>query len=142
MVVVTVGRDVVVTGLSRVEGRYVNRVGTRYVVVELLRTGMGMVNRRYVVVLRVDVVDGGVDVVVFTVTTGSGDDAGMVEFGTIAVVTGPNVVVVVGRVVTGGVREVVTGLMVEVDVVKPRSRISSSHPHCAFTIPMTINGSK
>ncbi len=29
MVVVTVGRDVVVTGLSRVEGRYVNRVGTR-----------------------------------------------------------------------------------------------------------------
>jgi hypothetical protein len=29
MVVVTVGRNVVVTGLSRVEGRYVNRVGNR-----------------------------------------------------------------------------------------------------------------
>ena len=140
MVVVTVGRNVVVTGLSRVEGRYVNRVGTRYVVVELLKTGMGVVNRRCVVVLRVDVVNGGVVVVVFTVTTGSGDDAGMVEFGAIVVVTGPNVVVVVGRVVAGGVREVVTGLLVEVDVVKPRSRISSSHPHCAFTIPTTING--
>ena len=136
----TVGRSVVVTGLSRVEGRYVNRVGTRYVEVELLKAGKGVVDRRYVVVLRVDVVDGGVDVVVFTVTTGSGDDAGMVEFGVIVVVTGPNVVVVVGRVVAGGVREVVTGLLVEVDVVKPRSRISSSQPHCAFTIPMTING--
>jgi hypothetical protein len=112
------------------------------VVVELLKTGMGVVNRRCVVVLRVDVVNGGVVVVVFTVTTGSGDDAGMVEFGAIVVVTGPNVVVVVGRVVAGAVREVVISLLVEVDVVKPRSRISSSHPHCAFTIPMTIYGNK
>jgi hypothetical protein len=140
MVVVTVGRNVVVTGLSWVEGRYVNRVGTRYEVVELLRTGMGVVKRRYVVVLRADVVDGRVDVVVFTVTTGSRDDAGMVKFVAIVVVTGLGVVVVVGSVVARGAREVVTGLTVEVNVVKPRSRISSSHPHCAFTIPMTING--
>ena len=102
IIVVTVGRDVVVTGLSRVEGRYVNRVGTRYVVVQLLKTGMGVVNRRYVVVLRVDVVDGGVDVVVFTVTTGSGDNAGRVVFGAIVVVTGLGVVVVLGSVVGGG----------------------------------------
>ncbi len=68
----TVGRIVVVTGLSRVKGRYVNRVGTRYVEVELLKAGKGVVDRQYVVVLRVDVVDGRVDVVVFTVTTGSG----------------------------------------------------------------------
>ncbi len=87
----TVGRSVVVTGLSRVEGRYVNRVGTRYVEVELLRTGNGVVDRRYVVVLRVDVVDG------------SGDDVGRVVFGAIVVVTGLGVVVVVGSVVGGGV---------------------------------------
>ena len=91
MVVVTVGRSVVVTGLSRVEGRYVNRVGTRYVEVELLRTGNGVVDRRYVVVLRVDVVDG------------SGDDVGRVVFGAIVVVIGLGVVVVVGSVVGGGV---------------------------------------
>jgi hypothetical protein len=90
---------------------------------------MGVVKRRYVVVLRSDVVDGRVVVVVFTVTTGSGDDAGRVEFGAIVVVTGLGVVIVLGRVVGRGVREVVTGLMVEVDVVKPRSHISSSHPH-------------
>ncbi len=102
MVVVTVGRSVV-TGLSRVEGRYVNRVGTRYVEVELLKTGKGVVDRRYVVVLRVDVVDGGVDVVVFTITTGSGDDVGRVVFGAIVVVTGLGVVVVVGSVVGEGV---------------------------------------
>ncbi len=136
----TVGRNVVVTGLSRVEGRYVKRVGTRYEVVELLKTGMGVVKRRYVVVLRADVVEGKAVVVVFTVTTGSGDDVGMVKFGAIVVVTGLGVVVVVGSVVARGGREVVTGLLVEVDVVKPRSRISSSHPHCAFTIPTTING--
>ncbi len=72
-------------------------------VVELLRTGMGVVKRRYVVVLRADVVDGRVVVVRFTVTTGSGDDAGMVEFGTIVAVTGLDVVVEVGRVVARGV---------------------------------------
>ncbi len=103
MVVVTVGRSVVVTGLSRVEGRYVNRVGTRYVEVELLKTGNGVVDRRYVVVLRVDVVDGRVDVVVFTVTTGSGGDVGRVVFGAIVVVTGLGVVVVVESVVDVGV---------------------------------------
>jgi hypothetical protein len=140
MVVVTVGRSVVVTGLSRVEGRYVNRVGTRYVEDEPLKEGKGVVDRRYVVVLRVDVVDGRVDVVVFTVTTESEDDVGRVVFGAIVVVTGLGVVVVVGSVVGEGVWVVVTGLTVEVDVVKPRSRISSSHPHCAFTIPITING--
>ncbi len=102
MVVVTVGRSVVVTGLSRVEGRYVNRVGTRYVEVKLLKTGNGVVDRRYVVVLCVDVVDGRVDVVVFTVTTGSGDNAGKVVFGAIVVVTGLGVVVVVGSVVGRG----------------------------------------
>ncbi len=67
---------VVVRGLSRVKERYVNRVETRYVEVELLKRGEGVVERRYVVVLRVDVVEAGVDVVVFTVTTGSGDNAG------------------------------------------------------------------
>jgi hypothetical protein len=103
MIVVTVGRSVVVTGLSRVEGRYVNRVGTRYVEVELLRAGKGVVDRRYVVVLRVDVVDGRVEDVVFTVTTGSGDDMGRVVFGAILVVTGLGVVVVVGSVVGVGV---------------------------------------
>jgi hypothetical protein len=103
MGVVTVGRSVVVTGLSRVEGRYVNRVGTRYVEVELLKTGNDVVDRRYVVVLRVDVVDGRVDVVVFTVTTGSGDDVGRVVFGAIVVVTGLGAVVVVESVVGGGV---------------------------------------
>ncbi len=102
MVAVTVGTSVVLTGLSRVEGRYVNRVGTRYLEVELLKTGDGVVDRRYVVVLRVDVVDGGVDVVVFTVTTGSGDDAGRVVFDAIVVVTGLGVVVVVGGVVSKG----------------------------------------
>ncbi len=103
MVVVTVGRSVVVTGLSRVEGRYVNRVETRYVEVELLKTGNGVVDRRYVVVLRVDVVDGRVDVVVFTVTTGSGDDVGRVVFGAIVGVTGLGAVVVVESVVDVGV---------------------------------------
>jgi hypothetical protein len=102
MVVVTVGRKVVVRGLSRVEGRYVNRVGTRYVEVELLKKGKGVVDRRYVVALRVDVVEAGVDVVVFTVTTGSGDNAGRVVFGAIVVVTGLGVVVVLGSVVGGG----------------------------------------
>ncbi len=102
MVVVTVGRSVVVTGLSRVEGRYVNRVGTRYVGVELLKTGKGVVDRRYVVVLRVDVVEGRVDVVVLAVTTESGDDAGRVVFGAIVVVTGLGVVVVVVGVVGKG----------------------------------------
>jgi hypothetical protein len=102
MVVVTVGRKVVVRGLSRVEGRYVKRVGTRYVEVELLKRGEGVVERRYVVVLRVDVVEAGVDVVVFTVTTGSGDNAGRVVFGAIVVVTGLGVVVVVGSVVGEG----------------------------------------
>jgi hypothetical protein len=103
MVVVTVGRNVVVTGLSRVEGRYVKRVGTRYMEVELLKAGKGVIDQRYVVVLRVDVVDGRVDVVIFTVTTGSGDDAGRVVFGAIVVVTGLGVVVVVGSVVGAGV---------------------------------------
>ena len=98
----TVGRKVVVRGLSRVEGRYVNRIGTRYVEVELLKRGEGVVERRYVVVLRVDVVEAGVDVVVFTVTTGSGDNAGRVVFGAIVVVTGLGVVVVVGSVVGEG----------------------------------------
>ncbi len=102
MVVVTVGRKVVVIGLSRVEGRYVKRVGTRYVEIELLKTGKGVVDRRYVVVLRVDVVDGRVDVVVFAVTTGSGDNAGRVVFGAIVVVTGLGVVVGVGSVVGRG----------------------------------------
>ena len=102
MVVVTVGRKVVVRGLSRVEGRYVDRVGTRYVEVELFKKGECVVERRYVVVLRVDVVEAGVDVVVFAVTTGSGDNAGRVVFGAIVVVTGLGVVVVVGSVVGEG----------------------------------------
>jgi hypothetical protein len=102
MVVVTVGRKVVVRGLSRVEGRYVDRVGTRYVEVELLKKGEGVVERRYVVVLRVDVVEAGVDAVVFSVTTGSRDNAGRVVFGAIVVVTGLGVVVVVGSVVGEG----------------------------------------
>jgi hypothetical protein len=99
---VTVGRKVVVIGLSRVEGRYIKRVGTRYVEVELLKRREGVVERRYVVVLRVDVVEGRVDVVVFTVTTGSGDNVGRVVFGAIVVVTGLGVVVVVGSVVYEG----------------------------------------
>jgi hypothetical protein len=102
MVVVTVGRKVVEIGLSRVEGRYVKRVGTRYVEVELLKRGKGVVGRRYVVVLRVDVVEGGVGIVVFAVTTGSGDNTGRLVFGAIVVVTGLGVVVVVGRVVGEG----------------------------------------
>jgi hypothetical protein len=102
MVVVTVGRKVVVIGLSRVEGRYVKRVGTRYVEVELLKRGKGVVGRRYVVVLRVDVVEAKVVVVTFSVTTGSGDNAGRVVFGAIVVVTGLGVVVVVGSVVGEG----------------------------------------
>ncbi len=91
------------SGSSRVEGRYVNRVGTRYVEVELLKTGKGVVERRYVVVLSADVVDRGVDVVVLTVTTGSEEDVGRVIFGAIVVVTGLGVVVVVGGVVGGRV---------------------------------------
>ncbi len=71
-------------------------------VVELLKRGKGVVGRRYVVVLRVDVVEGTVVVVIFTVTTGSGDNAGRVVFGAIVVVTGLGVVVVVGSVVGGG----------------------------------------
>ncbi len=59
--------------------------------------------RRYVVVLRTDVVEGRVVVVVFTVTTGSGDDARMVVFGAIVLVTGLDVVVDVGRVIARGV---------------------------------------
>ncbi len=70
--------------------------------VELLKKGKGVVGRRYVVVLRVEVVEGRVDVVVFAVTTGSGDNAGRVAFGTIVVVTGLGVVVVVGSVVGEG----------------------------------------
>ncbi len=102
MVVVTVGRKVIVRGLRRVEGRYVKRVGTRYVEVELLKRGEGVVERQYVVVLCVDVVKARVDVVVFTVTTESGDNAGRVIFGAIVVVTGLGVVVVVGSVVGEG----------------------------------------
>ncbi len=49
-----------------------------------------------------DVVEAGVDVVIFTVTTGSGDNAGRVVFGTIVVVTGLGVVVVVESVVGKG----------------------------------------
>jgi hypothetical protein len=70
--------------------------------VELLKRGKGVVGRRYVVVLRVDVVEGKVVVVTFTVTTGFGDSAGRVVFGAIVVLTGLGVVVVVGSVVGGG----------------------------------------
>jgi hypothetical protein len=52
--------------------------------------------------LRVDVVEGKVVVVNFTVTTGSGDSAGREVFGAIVVVTGLGVVVVLGSVVGGG----------------------------------------
>ena len=67
-----------------------------------MKRGKGVVDRRYVVVLRVDVVEAEVDVIVFTVTTGSGDNAGRVVFGAIVVVTGLGVVVVVGGVVGKG----------------------------------------
>ncbi len=67
-----------------------------------MKRGKGVVGRRYVVVLRVDVVEGRVVVVIFTVTTGSGDSAGRVVFGTIVVVTGLSVVVIVGSVVGKG----------------------------------------
>jgi hypothetical protein len=70
--------------------------------VELLKRGEGVVERRYVVVLRVDVVEAKVDVVVFAVTTGSGNNAGRVVFDAIVVVTGLSVVVVVGSVVGEG----------------------------------------
>jgi hypothetical protein len=70
--------------------------------VELLKRGNDVVGRRYVVVLRVDVVEDTVVVVTFTVTTGSGDRAGRVVFGAIVVVTGLGVVVVLGSVVGGG----------------------------------------
>ncbi len=70
--------------------------------VELVKRGKCVVDRRYIVVLSVDVVEAGVDVVVFTVTTGSGDNAGRVVFGAIVVVTGLGVVVVVGSVVGEG----------------------------------------
>jgi hypothetical protein len=80
-------------------------------------TGVGVVKRRYVVVLRTEVVEGKVVVVVFTVTTGSRDDAGIVAFGTNVVVIGLDVVVEVGRVVARRIWEVVNGLTVEVDVV-------------------------
>ncbi len=69
--------------------------------VELLKRGKGVVERRCVVVLRVDVVEGTVVVVIFTVTIGSGDSAGKVVFGAIVVVTGLGVVVVLGSVVGG-----------------------------------------
>ena len=67
-----------------------------------MKRGKGVVGRRYVVVLRVDVVEGKVVVVIFTVTTGSGDSAGRVVFGAVVVVTGLGVVVVLGSVVGGG----------------------------------------
>ena len=67
-----------------------------------MKRGRGVVERRYVVVLRVDDVEGRVDVVVFAVTTESGDDAGRVVFGTIVVVTSLGVVVVVEYVVSKG----------------------------------------
>ncbi len=67
-----------------------------------MKRGKGVVGRRYVVVLRVDVVEGKVVVVKFTVTTGSGDNAGRLVFGAIVVVTGLGVVVVVGNVVGEG----------------------------------------
>ncbi len=70
--------------------------------VELLERGKDVVGRRYVVVFRVDVVEGKVVVVTFTVTTGSRDSAGRVVFGAIVVVTGLSVVVVVGSVVGEG----------------------------------------
>ena len=70
--------------------------------VELLKRGKGVVGRRYVVVLRVDVVEAKVVVETFTVTTGSGNSAGRVVFGAIVVVTGLGVVVVLGSVVGGG----------------------------------------
>ncbi len=70
--------------------------------VGLLKRGKGVVGRRYVDVLRVDVVEGRFVVVVFTVTTGSGDNEGRVVFGAIVVVTGLGVVVVVGSVVGEG----------------------------------------
>ncbi len=73
--------------------------------------------RRYVVVLRADVVEDKVVVVVFSVTTGSTVDAGIVVFGTNVVVIGLGVVIVVRRVVVRGIWEVVNGLTVEVDVV-------------------------
>ena len=67
-----------------------------------MKRGKGVVGRRYVVVLRVDVVEGRVVVVAFTVMTGSGDNAGRVVFGAIVVVTGLGVVVIVGSVVGEG----------------------------------------
>lgn len=70
--------------------------------VDPLKRGNDVVGRRYVVVLRVDVVEDTVVVVTFTVTTGSGDSAGRVVFGAIVVVTGLGVVVVLGSVVGGG----------------------------------------
>jgi hypothetical protein len=66
-------------------------------------TGVGVVKRRYVVVLRAEVVEGKIVAEVFTVTTGSRDDAGIVVFGTNVVVTGLDVVVEEGRVVARGV---------------------------------------
>jgi hypothetical protein len=79
-------------------------------------TGVGVVKGRYVVVLRADV-EGDIVVVVFTVTTESRVDAGIVVFGTNVVVIGLEVVVVVGRVVARGIWDVVNGLTAEVDVV-------------------------
>ncbi len=67
-----------------------------------MKRGKGVVGRRYVVVLRVDVVEAKVVVVTFTVTTESGDSAGRVVFGAIVVVKGLGVVVVLGSVVGGG----------------------------------------
>ncbi len=70
--------------------------------VELLKRGKVVVGRRYVVVLRADVVEGTVVVVTSPVTTGSKDSAGRVVFGAIVVATGLGVVVVVGSVVSKG----------------------------------------
>ena len=67
-----------------------------------MKRGKGVVGRRYVVVLRVDVVEDKVVVETFTVTTGSGNSEGRVVFGAIVVVTGLGVVVVLGSVVGGG----------------------------------------
>ncbi len=67
-----------------------------------MKRGKSVVGRRYVVVLHVDVVEGKVVVVIFRVTTESGDNAGKVVFGAIVVVTGLGVGVVLGSVVGGG----------------------------------------
>jgi hypothetical protein len=116
-VVKRVVRLVVVIGLSRVDGRYVNLVGIRYVEVELRSKGVGVVKRRKFVVLPTVVVGSKVVVVSFTVTVESTEDTGKVVFSTGDVVIGFTVVVKVGRVVVGIILVVVNGTAVEVDVV-------------------------